>query len=416
MFGRDDRAPRAKPRRLVSGGDETASDVPHVSSTLVAADVARSPMLHQLPILGTFRMRTAATVPSRNRRDYPSSCGRWLRFAPPSLRQPWKRAVSEIGMKRVAAFYRSNTFAHRKVRARELLSDGAIYQGGETDSKTRSEYLAESGKGAEVVDVIRLENVSVRFRKHVVLGSVSLNIKQNERVVLIGPSGAGKSTLLGVMNGTVATQGGEVRILGRNVARLSSRERRALYSKIGTVHQDLCLVENLRVVHNVNAGNLARWTTARSLLSLLWPLDRSRVHAALEQVGIEEKIYEITGTLSGGQRQRVALARILVQDPEIILADEPISSLDPERSREAMDLLCKLNKDFGKTIVASCHSIEYARTHFDRVIGMKNGTISFDCDASAASPKLLDDLYGASSGVHKAIPEPPSQRPAKVMA
>ena len=110
--------------------------------------------------------------------------------------------------------------------------------------------------GAEVLEVVRLENVTVRFRKRTVLQDVSLRIERDERVVLVGPSGAGKSTLLGVLNGTVAPDEGNVWILGKNVADLSSRERRDLYSKIGTVYQDLFLVDNLRVVHNVNAGNL----------------------------------------------------------------------------------------------------------------------------------------------------------------
>jgi phosphonate transport system ATP-binding protein len=255
------------------------------------------------------------------------------------------------------------------------------------------------------VAVVRLENVTVRFRKNVVLHDISLRIERGERVVLVGPSGAGKSTLLAVLNGLVVPEQGEVWILGQNVWRLSARHRRTLYAKVGTVHQDLCLIDSLRVVHNVNAGNLGRWTTLRSLLSLLWPLDRSRVQAALEKVGIAEKMYERTGTLSGGQQQRVAIARILVQDPEIVLADEPISNLDPERGRETMDLLCQLNEDWAKTVITSCHSIEFAQSHFNRVIGIKDGVICFDCEASALSGELLRDLYSAPSGVYPTLGE-----------
>ena len=109
--------------------------------------------------------------------------------------------------------------------------------------------------------VVRLENVSVRFRQNYVLRDVSLSVAAGESVVLMGPSGAGKSTLLGVLNGTVAPASGKVWILGKDVSRLSSAERRLVFSRVGTVYQDLCLVENLRVVHNVNAGNLARWGT-----------------------------------------------------------------------------------------------------------------------------------------------------------
>lgn len=248
--------------------------------------------------------------------------------------------------------------------------------------------------------LIRLQNVSVRIGGKIILKDIDLDISPGECVVLIGPSGAGKSTLLGVLNGTVLPAEGDVWNLGKNMKLLSSRERRLLCSKIGTVYQDLCLVQPLRVVHNVNAGNLCRWTTLRSLFSLFWPFDRERVQAALERVGIPEKMYEKTCALSGGQQQRVAIARVLIQDPEIILADEPISSLDPERSRETMDLLRNLNRELNKTVVASCHSIEFARTHFDKIVGIRDGRIAFVCNPEQLTDELLGQLYGPDSGIH----------------
>ncbi len=250
--------------------------------------------------------------------------------------------------------------------------------------------------------VVRLENVSVRFRQNYVLRDVSLSVTAGESVVLMGPSGAGKSTLLGVLNGTVAPANGKVWILGKDVSRLSSAERRLVFSRVGTVYQDLCLVENLRVVHNVNAGNLSRWGTLQSLVSLLWPLGRARVEEALARVGISEKMYERTGTLSGGQQQRVAIARVLVQDPALILADEPISSLDPERSRETMDLLRKLNAELEKTVITSCHTVEFAYTHFSRAIALKDGKLLFDCETSKLSRDALANLYGPGSGARPA--------------
>lgn len=256
--------------------------------------------------------------------------------------------------------------------------------------------------------VVELDNVSVRFRKTAVLRNVSLTIDRGERVLLVGPSGAGKSTLLAVLNGTVVPELGEVRILGQNVWRLSSSERRCLYSKVGTVYQNLCLVDNLRVVHNVNAGNLGRWTTIRSLLSLFWPLERARAQLMLERVGIADKMYEKTGTLSGGQQQRVAIARMLIQDPEIVLADEPIASLDPERSRETMNLLCKLNAELEKTVITSCHSTEFAQSHFDRVIAIKDGEIFFDCSTRALSVERLEELYSNTPAAYRT----PEQRDA----
>ncbi|MFZ5894807.1 MAG: phosphonate ABC transporter ATP-binding protein [Myxococcota bacterium] len=257
------------------------------------------------------------------------------------------------------------------------------------------------------MDVVRLENVTVRFRKRAVLHSVSLAVSRGERVVLVGPSGAGKSTLLGVLNGTVTPDDGEVFIMGKNVRRVSARERRSLFARVGTVYQDLCLIDNLRVVHNVNAGHLARWTTLKSLLSLVWPQDRSRAFGALSQVGIAEKMYETTGTLSGGQRQRVAIARILVQDPTIVLADEPIASLDPERSTETMDLLRQLNREFGKTMLVSCHSPQFVKSHFDRVVGVKGGRICLDRETRSLSSEDLTTLYlsSDSAALPTATPE-----------
>jgi len=248
------------------------------------------------------------------------------------------------------------------------------------------------------VEVMRLENVTVRFRKRAVLHDVSLSVQRGERIVLVGPSGAGKSTLLGVLNGTVTPDEGRVSVLGNDVSRLSLRERRSVYSKVGTVYQDLCLVDNLRVVHNVNAGHLGRWTTFKSLLSLVWPQERSRAFDALSKVGIPEKMYETTGTLSGGQRQRVAIARILVQDPAIVLADEPISNLDPERSKDTMDLLCRLNREFEKTVIVSCHSVQFVQSHFDRVVGVKDGRICLDCETRSLSEDHLSMLYADVQG------------------
>jgi phosphonate transport system ATP-binding protein len=251
--------------------------------------------------------------------------------------------------------------------------------------------------------VIKLEHVSVSYQAHCVLRDISFEIASGEAVALIGPSGAGKSTLLGVINGTVLPARGNVWLLGKNVARLSSSERRSLYCEVGTVYQDFCVEDNLRVVHNVNAGQLGRWSTFRALCSLLWPLDRPRVLAALERVGIPEKIFEKTGTLSGGQQQRVGIARVLVQDPAIILADEPISSLDARRSEEVMDLFRGLSRELRKTLITSCHSVEFARSHFDRVIALREGRLSFQCASSELTPALLDQLYRTEPGSVAAV-------------
>jgi phosphonate transport system ATP-binding protein len=153
------------------------------------------------------------------------------------------------------------------------------------------------------------------------------------------------------------------------------------------------LVDNLRVIHNVNAGHLSQWSFFKSIFSLVWPLDVRTATRALEQVGIPEKLHERTDQLSGGQQQRVAIARVLVQNPKAILADEPISSLDPERSREIMSLLVDLNLNSGKTLVASLHAIEFALSYFQRVIGLRYGKVLFDLPADEVSQNSIQELY-----------------------
>lgn len=243
------------------------------------------------------------------------------------------------------------------------------------------------------VPVFELKNVTKKFGSFQSLANINLQIRAGERVALIGPSGAGKSTLISLLNGTLLPTQGEVWVLGRNPARLRSQSLRQIQRQIGTIYQQFHLVDNLRVIHNINAGHLGRWSFLKAAVSLIWPLEVETAASALKQVGIPEKIYERTDRLSGGQQQRVAIARVLVQNPTAILADEPISSLDPERSREIMDLLRHLNQETGKTLVTSLHAIEFARSHHQRIIGLRQGHIVFDAPAQAVSPAMIEALY-----------------------
>ena len=238
-----------------------------------------------------------------------------------------------------------------------------------------------------------LRGVTKTFGNLHVLKGIDLRIDHGEHVALVGPSGAGKSTLIGLLNGSLFPTSGEVRTLGQNLGHLSLSKRRQIQRQIGTIHQQFNLVNNLRVVHNVNAGHLGRWSFAKALLSLFWPLDVELAFQALEQVGIPDKLYEVTAHLSGGQQQRVALARALVQDPRVILADEPIASLDPERGRELMDLLRQLSRKANKTLVTSIHSVEFAKSHFQRVIGLRDGRVAFDCSPAEITSSMIEALY-----------------------
>ncbi len=244
--------------------------------------------------------------------------------------------------------------------------------------------------------IFELKDVNRRFGDFPALSGINLRIQPGERVALAGPSGAGKSTLIRLLNGTLLPSEGQVSVLGQDLAALSPKSLRRIQAQIGTIYQQFHLVDNLRVIHNVNAGHLGRWPFPKAMLSLAWPQEVGAAERALQAVGIPEKIYARTDQLSGGQQQRVAIARVLVQDPQAILADEPISSLDPERGRETMDLLLRLSRDTGKTLVASLHAIDFALSHFQRVVGLRRGRVLFNKPAGQVSSGLIQALYRIS--------------------
>ncbi|MEB3337054.1 MAG: ATP-binding cassette domain-containing protein [Leptolyngbyaceae bacterium] len=243
------------------------------------------------------------------------------------------------------------------------------------------------------VPIFELNQVTQQFGSTPVLRDINLRIEPGERVALVGPSGAGKSTLLRLLNGTLLPSQGEVWALGRNLKSSAPYRLRQVQRQIGTVYQQFHLVDSLQVVHNVNAGHLGHWSFWKAAVSLFWPLDVETAAQALARVGIPEKLYARTDQLSGGQQQRVALARVLVQKPVVILADEPISNLDPELSREMMDLLRDLSQQTETTLVVSLHAIAFARSHCQRLIGLRQGRIQFDAPATAVSEAMIEDLY-----------------------
>jgi phosphonate transport system ATP-binding protein len=223
---------------------------------------------------------------------------------------------------------------------------------------------------------------------------VDLTVTAGERVAVVGASGAGKSTLLGVLNGSVPPTAGAVRVLGDDPTALRGRALRQLRARTGTVHQHLELVGPLRVVHNVNAGRLAGWSPGRAFWSLVRPQGVEEVRTALERVGLGDRLYERTDRLSGGQRQRVALARLLVQRPELVLADEPASALDPALADQALELLGELAVERSGALLACLHDPALALRHCDRVVGLVDGRVALDAPAAALSLTELERFYG----------------------
>ncbi len=245
----------------------------------------------------------------------------------------------------------------------------------------------------------RLADVSVVYDGLAALDHVDLEIAPGEAVAFVGPSGAGKTTLLKLLNGTLRPSGGCVQVDGRCLGRRSERERRAVRAQIGFVHQDLALVPNLRVIQNVVAGRLGRMGLLRSLRELTFPPEATAeaVHATLERVGIAEKLYQRTDSLSGGQRQRVAIARALYQEPTALLADEPVSSVDPARARDTVALLARISREEGLTLCMSIHNLDLAREHFPRIVGLRRGRKLLDAATAAIADAQFDALYQLSA-------------------
>jgi phosphonate transport system ATP-binding protein len=224
---------------------------------------------------------------------------------------------------------------------------------------------------------------------------VDLTVDAGERVAVVGPSGAGKSTLLGLANGSVLPTAGAVQVLGAVPSSLRGRALRQLRARVGTVHQQLELVGQLRVVHNVNAGRLSSWSAGRATWSLVRPQGLPEVLDALTRVELADRVFERTDRLSGGQRQRVAVARLLVQRPELVLADEPASALDPALADRTLGLLAGLATDRGGALIASLHDPALALRHCTRVVGLVAGRVVLDAAASSMSATDLADFYGA---------------------
>ncbi|MCH7738587.1 MAG: ATP-binding cassette domain-containing protein [Chloroflexi bacterium] len=236
-----------------------------------------------------------------------------------------------------------------------------------------------------------LRGVEKRFGDVVAVGSISLTVRQGETVALLGPSGAGKSTMLRLMAGEIEPTSGVIELSGRELANLAPG--RELASLVGMIHQQFDLVPNLSALQNVLAGRLGEWGFFRSLVSLAAPLEREVAMAALRRLGVEDRAGLRAGRLSGGEQQRVAIARVLVQGPALILADEPVASLDPARAEEVLDLLVGLAERDGRTLVASMHSVVMARQRFGRLIGLRNGELSFDLPAQEVTDGMLESLY-----------------------
>jgi phosphonate transport system ATP-binding protein len=239
------------------------------------------------------------------------------------------------------------------------------------------------------------------------LAAVSFDIAQGERIAVIGPSGAGKTTLFRLLNGTLRPSRGVLRFHDQDVAALSPRQARAMRRRIGTIHQQSLLVPSLTALENTLCGALGSWSLLRAVRTAISPAraDVLRAMAALARVGLADKRDARADELSGGQQQRVAIARLVVQDPEVVLADEPFAALDPALTDSIAALLVGF-ADTGRTLVCTLHDVELALTLFPRVIALRGGRVAFDMRSDAVSRSVLDELYRGARA------EPPEAAPS----
>ena len=261
--------------------------------------------------------------------------------------------------------------------------------------------------------ILAAESIVKQFRQGRTVVSavdgVSLEVQPGERLALLGRSGAGKSTLFRMFNATLRPTAGTVRVDGRDLADLSGGDLRRVRRRIGTIYQQHNLVPSLSAFENTLCGALGRWSLGQTLRSLVRPSagDARQALAALDAVDLLHRRGARADSLSGGEQQRVAVARTLMQDAEVILADEPIASLDPALADEVITLLMRVAAASGRTLVMSLHRVELALRHFPRIVALRDGRVDFDLPAGQVDRERLARLYASDDPA----PQPPATEP-----
>lgn len=245
--------------------------------------------------------------------------------------------------------------------------------------------------------MIEIRNVSKTYANGTKgLDQINLTIGRGEFVAIVGLSGAGKSTLLRSMNRLHDITEGDIVIDGKSITAAKGKELRRIRRDIGMIFQSFNLVKRSSVIRNVLAGRVGYHSTLRTVLGRFPKSDVDLAFQALDRVGIVQKAYARADELSGGQQQRVAIARVLAQEAKIILADEPVASLDPLTTKQVMDDLKRINGESGITTIVNLHSIALARQYATRIIGLRAGAVVFDGPVSEATDERFAEIYGRS--------------------
>ena len=242
--------------------------------------------------------------------------------------------------------------------------------------------------------MLELSNITKKFGETTAVDNVSLCFAQGQMVGVIGRSGAGKSTLLRLINRLVAVGQGEVLFEGRKISAFNSRELRAWRTRCAMIFQQFNLVSRLDVLTNVLIGRIGTARTLPVLFRYFSAEERAMAAMALDRLDLLPQALQRADTLSGGQQQRVAIARALIQSPSIILADEPIASLDPRNARLVMDALRRINREDKITVICNLHTLDAARAYCDRIVGMAKGKVVFDGTPDTLTPAAIQQIYG----------------------
>lgn len=248
------------------------------------------------------------------------------------------------------------------------------------------------------MSLLKVEKLGKSYNANTkVLNDVSFEVEAGEFVSIIGPSGAGKSTLLRCMNRMVEIDEGKVIFNGNDVGSLNKKELRKMRTNIGMIFQHYNLVPRLSVIENVLHGRFGYKTTIQGILGKFTDDEKEQAFYLLKKLGIEEHAYKRCDQLSGGQQQRVGIARALIQEPKIVLCDEPIASLDPNASQVIMDYLKSITMELNITCIVNLHQVEIARSYSDRIIGLSKGSVVFDGPSFRLSTDSTDLIYGTKT-------------------
>ncbi|AEA80660.1 phosphonate ABC transporter ATP-binding protein [Candidatus Pelagibacter sp. IMCC9063] len=244
-------------------------------------------------------------------------------------------------------------------------------------------------------EILKVENLNLTYQKGgpQVLFDISFSVSKSDFYAIIGPSGAGKSSLIRCINKLADANSGNVLFKGENITKLSGKKLRSVRRKIGMIFQEFNLIDRMSVIDNILTGRLGYMNTFTSLFRMFDKKDISRAIALIEKVGLEDFANKRVDQLSGGQRQRVGIARALMQEPEIMLVDEPTSSLDPKIAIEMMELIKGIAEELKIPVLCNIHNIDLAKQFANRILGLQDGKKKFDDTTDKLTHEVLQDLY-----------------------